>query len=59
VTIMAELGSITRFDTPRQLMGYSGAVPSENSSGKRKQRGSITISDFFRTPMQEATANTR
>ena len=42
VTIMAELGSITRFDTPRQLMGYSGAVPSENSSGKRTQRGSIT-----------------
>ena len=42
VTIIAELGSITRFDTPRQLMGYSGAVPSENSSGKRTQRGSIT-----------------
>jgi len=42
VTIVAELGSITRFDTPRQLMGYSGAVPSENSSGKRTQRGSIT-----------------
>jgi transposase len=42
VTIVAELGSMTRFDTPRQLMGYSGAVPSENSSGKRTQRGSIT-----------------
>jgi transposase len=42
VTIVAELGSITRFDTARQLMGYSGAVPSENSSGKRTQRGSIT-----------------
>jgi len=42
VTIAAELGSITRFDTPRQLMGYSGAVPSENSSGKRTQRGNIT-----------------
>jgi transposase len=42
VTIMAELGSIARFDTPRQLMGYSGAVPSENSSGNRTQRGSIT-----------------
>jgi transposase len=42
VTIAAELGSITRFDTARQLMGYSGAVPSENSSGKRTQRGSIT-----------------
>lgn len=42
VTIMAELGSIARFDTPRQLMGYSGAVPSENSSGNRTQRGGIT-----------------
>jgi transposase len=42
VTIMAELGQISRFDTPRQLMGYSGAVPSEDSSGKRRQRGSIT-----------------
>jgi len=42
VTIVAELGSITRFGTARQLMGYSGAVPSENSSGKRVQRGSIT-----------------
>lgn len=42
VTIMAELGQISRFDTARQLMGYSGAVPSEDSSGERKQRGSIT-----------------
>jgi transposase len=42
VTIVAELGNIARFDTPRQLMGYSGAVPSEDSSGKRKRRGSIT-----------------
>jgi transposase len=42
VTIVAELGQISRFDTARQLIGYSGAVPSEDSSGKRKQRGSIT-----------------
>jgi transposase len=28
VTIVAELGSITRFENARQLMGYSGAVPS-------------------------------
>ena len=42
VTIVAELGQISRFDTATQLMGYSGAVPSEDSSGKRKQRGSIT-----------------
>jgi transposase len=42
VTIVAELGNISRFKSARQLMGYSGAVPSENSSGKRQQRGSIT-----------------
>lgn len=42
VTVAAELGNITRFESARQLMGYSGAVPSESSSGKRTQRGSIT-----------------
>lgn len=42
VTIVAELGRISRFASARQLMGYSGAVPSEDSSGKRKRRGSIT-----------------
>ncbi len=42
VTIAAELGNITRFESARQLMGYSGAVPSEDSSGKRLKRGSIT-----------------
>jgi transposase len=42
VTIVAELGQISRFANARQLMGYSGAVPSENSSDKRKQRGCIT-----------------
>jgi transposase len=42
VTIAAELGNITRFEGARQLMGYSGMVPSEDSSGKRLKRGSIT-----------------
>lgn len=42
VTVVAELGQISRFDGARQLMGYSGAVPSEESSGKRQQRGGIT-----------------
>ena len=42
VTIAAELGNISRFASARQLMGYSGTVPSENSSGQRTQRGSIT-----------------
>jgi transposase len=42
VTVVAELGKISRFDRARQLMGYSGAVSSEHSSGKRMQRGQIT-----------------
>jgi transposase len=42
VTIAAELGEISRFESARQLMGYSGAVPSEDSSGKRNRHGSIT-----------------
>jgi transposase len=42
VTIPAELGQVSRFDSARQLMGYCGAVPSEDSSGKRTRRGAIT-----------------
>ncbi len=42
VTVAAELGNMTRFASARQLMGYSGVVPSEDSSGKRTQRGGIT-----------------
>ena len=32
-TVIAELGDITRFANPRQLMAYLGLVPSERSSG--------------------------
>lgn len=43
VTIAAELGNISsRFESARQLMGYSGTIPSEHSSGNRKRQGSIT-----------------
>jgi transposase len=42
VTIVAELGELTRFESARQLMGYSGAVPSEDASGQRTRRGGIT-----------------
>jgi len=42
VTVVAELGSLSRFRTPRPLMGYSGLVSSEFSSGNRILRGSIT-----------------
>jgi hypothetical protein len=39
---MAELGKLSRFSNPRELMGYSGLVSSEYSSDNRIQRGSIT-----------------
>lgn len=42
MTLMAELGDITRFDSPRQLMAYLGLVPSEYASGKSTRRGGIT-----------------
>ncbi len=34
-TIVSELGSLSRFESPRQLMGYSGRVAREHSSGNR------------------------
>jgi transposase len=42
VTIASELGEVSRFEGARQLMAYSGTIPSESSSGKRTRRGSIT-----------------
>ncbi len=41
-TLVAELGDIARFDSPRQLMAFVGLVPSEHSSGGRRRPGSIT-----------------
>ena len=41
-TIVAELGQVSRFGRPRQLMSYSGTVASEHSSGDRIRRGGIT-----------------
>ncbi len=42
MTVIAELGDISRFESPRQLMAHLGLVPSEHSSGSRRQRGGIT-----------------
>ena len=41
-TVVCELGSLSRFENPRQLMAYSGLVPREHSSGGKVQRGAIT-----------------
>jgi transposase len=42
VTMVAEIGDLPRFDTPRELMKCLGLIPSEYSSGERRHQGSIT-----------------
>ena len=42
MTLIAELGDLDRFESPRQLMGYLGLVPGEDSSGTKRRQGSIT-----------------
>jgi transposase len=41
-TLAAELGDLHRFATARQLMGYLGLVPSEDSTGDERHQGGIT-----------------
>ena len=42
VTTVAEIGDLTRFDTPRALMKFFGLIPSEYSTGERRRQGTIT-----------------
>lgn len=42
VTMVSELGDISRFENPKQLMSFLGLTPSEHSSGPRIKRGGIT-----------------
>jgi len=39
---LAEIGDLSRFATPRELMAYLGLVPSEASTGDTVKRGRIT-----------------
>jgi transposase len=41
-TFMAEIGDLSRFATPHELMAYLGLVPSEDSTGDTVRRGPIT-----------------
>ena len=41
-TFVATTGDLSRFESPRLLMGYLGLVPSEHSSGGSIRRGGIT-----------------
>jgi transposase len=51
-TTVAELGDLTRFANPRQRMNYLGLTPSEDSSGGRRQQGSMTKTG--NTPARQA-----
>jgi transposase len=42
VTLVAEMGALTRFESPRDLMKFLGLIPSEHSSGEKRRQGSIT-----------------
>jgi transposase len=41
-TLVAEIGDLSRFRTPRELMAWLGLVPSERSTGEATWRGPIT-----------------
>ena len=41
-TLLAEIGDLSRFRTPSELMAYLGLVPSEDSTGDTVKRGPIT-----------------
>jgi transposase len=42
LTVVAEVCQFSRFEHPKQLMGYTGIVSCENSSGGKERRGAIT-----------------
>jgi transposase len=42
ITVVAVLGDLTRFASPRQLAAFVGLIPSEDSTGPRRRLGAIT-----------------
>jgi transposase len=40
-TIASEIGDISRFASPRKLVGYTGLTPSVDQSGERDRRGAL------------------
>lgn len=41
-TLVVEIGDPSRFERPQELMSYLGVIPSESSSGGKRQQGGIT-----------------
>ncbi len=52
VTLVAELGDLTRVEHPRHVMTYLSLIPSAYASGERRQQGSITTAG--NTPARRA-----
>lgn len=42
IGLVSELGDLSRFEHPRQLMAWIGVMPWEPSSGGKRRQGSIT-----------------
>jgi transposase len=42
VSFLAEIGDLSRFESPRQLMAFLGLTPCERSTGESFKRGGIT-----------------
>ncbi|KGC70112.1 transposase IS116/IS110/IS902 family protein [Burkholderia pseudomallei] len=42
VGMISELGDLSRFEHPRQLMAWLGITPSEHSSGGTRRQGGVT-----------------
>src|SRR3989442_6943775 len=55
-TIASEIGDITRFASPRKLVGYTGLTPRVEQSGERDRRGPLRKNgpDYLRWALIEA-----
>jgi transposase len=42
LTLAAEIGEVSRFSSPRKLIGYAGLAPRVSQSGKRSQTGALS-----------------
>jgi len=42
MTILAEIGDITRFSTPKKLVSYAGLAPRQRDSGNTSKKGGIS-----------------
>jgi transposase len=48
--VLAEIGDLSRFRTPRELMGYQRLVPSESSRSDTVKRGGHQGRQWTSTP---------